>query len=144
MAVVPVSLKVVNSHKYLENFPSVGDEGVMIVSVGLRRRGSQRVVLHPHVERVRIKSDVNFFLLSPANISVARHPDFLADYNIMGPIRGQLTSHFEYKTLPGLSHWDMNLDYNINIQPWQKTKLFSTRIVISHDVLVPTSGAGAM
>ena len=49
VTVVPVWLEVVNVEKYLQNFPGVRNKGIMIISIGLCRRGSQSVVLHPHV-----------------------------------------------------------------------------------------------
>ena len=49
VTVVPVRLEVVDFQKYLENFPGVRYEGIVIIYPTLRRRGGQRVVLHPHV-----------------------------------------------------------------------------------------------
>ena len=58
-----------------------------------------------------------FFFSPPPNISVACHPDFPVDYNLMGCNRGEVALHFEHKTFTGTGG-----PSSINISPLNDVK----------------------
>ena len=80
-----------------------------IVVVLVFFNGNERVVLDFHIPPITPKTQVYFLWFPITNLFVAFITNFPADQHVMSRAGGDLTLHFEDKTLSGHSLWYMNL-----------------------------------